>query len=111
MPKTSWLIRHKHGTNDELADQTEKIEADFIRYKLVLALAMYRESLNDMSAHSDEWPSGFTSNLGELDYAAEVLIRSTWEELSFEDRNTLLLDAATAVREFLLRKESIDGRP
>ena len=111
MPKTSWLIRYNQGTNEELADKTEELEETLIEYKLVLALAMYRESLNDLSAHSDEWPSGFDSNLGELDFAAEVLIRSAWEELYFEERNTLLLDAATAVREHIERKESTDGRP
>ncbi len=87
----------------------EELETDLTKYKLVLALAMYREELNDTAAHSDEWPSGFVTNLGDLDFAAETLIRSIWEELSRDEKHAFLRTAATVVREFLVKKEGSDG--
>jgi hypothetical protein len=109
MPELSWLIQYGQGTPEFLAELAKELEANLTEYKLVLALAMYREALNDTAAHSDEWPPGFHSNLGELDYAAETLIRSAWEELPFAERDVLLSTAAIAVREYLVRKEGSDG--
>lgn len=47
----------------------------------VLALAMYREQLNDSVSESDGWPFGMESNLGELDWQAEKLIGIEWSKL------------------------------
>jgi hypothetical protein len=80
-------------------------------FELALGLTMYREALNDTAAHSDEWPPGFNTNLGELDYAAEILIREVWAELSQEKRRVLLLAATNAVRDHLEAKKGPDNGP
>ncbi len=79
--------------------------------KLALGLTMYREALNDTASESDTWAPGFTTNLGELDYAAEVLIRQIWAELSHEEQRELLRTAYNVVREHLEenKKELNDG--
>jgi len=51
-------------------------------HERALALAMYREGLNDVNSDSGDWPAGVTSNLGELDMKAEQLIRHEWNDLT-----------------------------
>ncbi len=80
-------------------------------FELALGLTMYREAINDTAAHSDEWPSGVETNLGELDYAAEQLIREVWAELTQEKRRVLLLAATNAVRDHLEKQKGTDDGP
>jgi hypothetical protein len=103
------IITRIEGKLDSLDTHVEQLYELKETYRLVLGLAMYREKLNDTARDGEGWPGGVETNLGELDYAAETLIRSAWEELPFEERGALLSDAATVVREFLARKEGSDG--
>lgn len=55
-----------------------------------LALAMYRLELSDVNVESGDWPAGVTSNLGELDWQAEKLIRAEWARWPRDQRAQLL---------------------
>lgn len=61
----------------------------------VLAMAMYRMELNDVSSGSDEWPEGLETNLGELDWQVEKMIRAEWAKLSRAERRELLKSVGT----------------
>lgn len=50
-------------------------------HERALALAMYREELNDVNSDSGDWPAGISSNLGQLDMKAEELIRYEWNNI------------------------------
>ncbi len=80
-------------------------------FELALGLTMYRESLNDAAADGEGWPAGVETNLGELDYAAEQLIREVWAELTQEKRRVLLLAATNAVRDHLDKQKGNDDGP
>ena len=77
-------------------------------FELALGLTMYREALNDAARDGDGWPAGVETNLGELDYAAEQLIREVWAELSQEKRRVFLLAATSAVRDHLEKQKGPD---
>lgn len=72
-------------------------------HERALALAMYREGLNDVSSNSGDWPAGVTSNLGELDMKAEQLIRHEWNDLTRAKQVELLREIG---REVLLTIQS-----
>ncbi len=65
--------------------------------ELALGLTMYREKLNDVNAHSDEWPNGITTNLGELDVKAEKLLRIIWDEYDRVEQTRILLMAERSI--------------
>lgn len=67
--------------------------------ELVLGLAMYRIELQDANAHSDEWPVGMTSNIGELDSLAEFLIRQRWAGLTPDESHAIRKMVAEQIRE------------
>ena len=70
-----------------------------VDFELALGLIMYREQITDINTHSDEWPKGMESNLGEIDLQAEMCIRKIWGELPREKQAQLLARAAEAVRD------------
>lgn len=64
--------------------------------EMALALAMYREALNDVNADLDCSIPGveINTNTGELDFQAEILIRNIWSKVDKERQQELLKKAA-----------------
>ena len=75
---------------DDIQVELRAVEAELVPIERVLALAMYREQLNDANHDVDNLPHGLTTNFGELDYRAEVLIRTEWAKLPAARQSELL---------------------
>lgn len=72
-----------------------------------LGLAMYREEIQDFSSGIPDHVPGvkITTNIGELDYQAEMLIRGIWKRVDGEKQRELLKKAAEMAQERSIKQE------
>ena len=75
-------------TNPVTGDAIKLIKEEAEAWKWIAAMAMYRMDLNEVSLPG--WPAGVETNLGELDWQAEKMIRAEWAKLNHEERAELL---------------------
>lgn len=74
---------------------------------IALGLAMYREEIQDFSSGIPDHVPGvnITTNIGELDYQAEMLIRGIWAKVGREEQRELLKKAAEMAQERSIKQE------
>lgn len=93
-----------------LKEEKERVKVKILNLDdlyIALGLAMYRETLNDVNVELNHSIPGvkITTNIGELDFQAEMLIRGIWAKVDGKRQGELLRKVAEMTQERFNKQE------